>query len=135
MGFNVSMSMGYQLENKDSLKQIAAEILNKSTAQSDICSKIIEQTTSANKELTDIYTQPQLSIMKASTQISLNNSLKETIKYLRTHAKEKRIKQPVFGELWAICASTNDNSEENPYRDELYDFQIDNDVKNIFAAA
>ena len=70
----------------------------------------------------------------ASTQISINNSLKETLKYLKNHANKKSVKAPVLGELWNIFSSNNEASEKNPYKGELYDFEIDKNAKNIFAA-
>ena len=72
--------------------------------------------------------------MKASTQISINNTLKETLKYLKSHAKKETKKTPVFGELWNIASANNQASEKNPYQNELYEYQIDKDTVNIFAA-
>ena len=75
----------------------------------------------------------QWSVLKASTQITLNNSLTETLKYLRAHANDRR-KEHSFGELWKILSVTNENAEKNPYQGELLDFKIDENAKNIFAA-
>ena len=72
---------------------------------------------------------PQLSIIQASSQIILNNSLKETLKYLKSHTNNKPKKQPVLGELWEIA-----NKEDLEYKGELIDFVIDSSLKNIFAA-
>ena len=63
-----------------------------------------------------------------------NNSLKETLKYLKNQANKKSAKAPVLGELWNIFSSNNGASEKNPYKGELYDFEIDKNAKNIFAA-
>ena len=71
---------------------------------------------------------PQLAIIKASSQISVNNSLKETLKYLKTHANKKEIKKHVLGELWDTVKT------EAEYNGELLDFEIDLFAKNIFAA-
>ena len=41
---------------------------------------------------------------------------------------------PVFGELWNIVSTNNEASEKNPYQNELYEYQIDKNAVNIFAA-
>ena len=134
MGFNVSASMGYQLENSEFLRSAAKNILNRS-ASSETTQRIIEKTLfNQDAQLKELYTNPQLSIIKASTQISVNNSLKETLKYLKNHANKKSVKSPVLGELWDIFSAVNEDSEKNPYKGELYDFEIDKSAKNIFAA-
>lgn len=135
MGLNVSMDYSFQLDNKENLKNAAKTILNKSGATSEVTQKIIDQTIFNNdKAIKEIYTNSQLTALKASTQITLNNSLKETLKYLRSHAAQKQQKVPVLGELWNIFSANNEASEKNPYKGELYDFQIDQNTKNIFAA-
>lgn len=135
MGLNVSTSMAFQLENKENLRNTAKNILSNSGATSEATQKIIEKTIfEGDKQLRELYTNPQLSVIKASTQISINSTLKETLKYLKTHANQKVVKEPVLGELWNIFAANNQASEENPYKGELYDFQIDKNAKNIFAA-
>ena len=135
MGLNVSMDYTYQLDNKENLKNAAKNILNRGGASSETVQKIVEQTIFNNdRALKEIYTNPQLNALKASTQITISNSLKETLKYLRTHSAQKQKKTPIFGELWNIFEANNEASEENPYKGELYDFQIDKNAKNIFAA-
>ena len=135
MGFNVSMDYNLQLEHKESLKNTAKTILNNSGASSETAQKIIEKSIfEGDRLLKEQYTNPQMAILKASTQISVNNTLKETLKYLRSHASKKTTKTPIFGELWGILETSNQASEENPYKGELIDFQIDKNAKNIFAA-
>ena len=56
-----------------------------------------------------------------------------TIAKLGNYLRKKEAKKPVFGELWNIVKTTNENSEQNPYHGELYEFHIDME-KNIFAA-
>lgn len=123
MGINITHTMGsfQQFENRENLRNAAKNILNRQNASSESVQKIIDKTV--------FDYNPQLSIIKASTQISINNSLKETLKYLKSHAAKKPAKEPVLGELWNI-ANSNKEIENN----ELYDFEIDNSVKNIFAA-
>ena len=135
MGLNVSASLTYNLDNSEILRSTAKNILNKSGASTEATQKIIEKTLFNNDiALRESYTNPQLSVLKASTQITLNESLKETLKYLKEHANKKVAKKPVFGELWSIFTTNNEASEKNPYHGELYEFEIDKNAKNIFAA-
>ena len=136
MGLNVSMFYSYQLENRESLRNTAKNILSNSGASTEAAQKIIEKTIFDNdRQINEIYTNSQLAVLKASTQISVNGTLKETLKYLKTHAAKKPVKEPVLGELWSIFSANNQSSEQNPYKGELCDFQIDKNAKNIFAAA
>ena len=133
MGLNVSTTMGF--ENREQLRDTAKNILKSSGASGETSSKIIEETIFSNtKSYTDIYPNSQLAILKASTQISMNGSLKETLKYLKEHANRVPTKRPILGELWENFSENNQSSEENPYTGELVDFQIDKNLKNIFAA-
>lgn len=133
MGLNVSMDYTFQLENKDILKNTAKNILNNSGASLEATQNIIDKTLfEGDRLLKEQYTNPQLNILKASTQISINETLKSTLNYLKSHSKPQTKKAPVFGELWKIASVNNEASEENP--NELYDFKIDKNTKNIFAA-
>ena len=136
MGLNVSTTNSYSLDNQEVLRNTAKNILSKGGASSEATQKIIEKTLfDYNNKLKDVYTNPQLSVIKASTQISLNNSLKETLKYLKNQAVKTAHKEPKFGELWNIISVENNASEKNPYKGELCDYQSDKNIKNIFAAA
>ena len=73
------------------------------------------------------YLNPQLAIIKASSQITQNSKLKDTFKYLKSQAAKKSKKEPVLGELWGIL-----NEKEFEYTGELVDFVIDTNTKNIF---
>ena len=116
MALSVSASNSYLLDNQEILRNTAKNILSKGGASAETTQKIIEKTLfNYNNQLKDVYTNPQLSVIKASTQISINNSLKKTLQYLKEQAAKKAPKEPKFGEL---C-----------------DYQIDKNVKNIFAAA
>lgn len=128
MGINITHTMNnFQFENRENLKQTAKKILNKQNATSETMQKIIDKTVFSMPEP---YQNPQLAIIKASSQITLNNSLKETLKYLKSHANKKQTKEPVLGELWNIM----NKKEDNEYNGELLDFEIDSSAKNIFAA-
>lgn len=128
MGLNVSASTGF--ENKDFLKSTARNILTNGGASNEAASKIIDAT--HFERANAIY--PELSVLRAATQITVNTTLNETLRYLKSHANQKSKKTPVFGELWNIFSVNNEASEENPYKGELYDFKIDDNTKNIFAA-
>ena len=135
MGLNISASMAYNLDNGEILRNAAKNILNKGGASEEATRNIIEKTLFNNDAvLREVYTNPQMSVLKASTQITLNESLKETLKYLKEHANRKVTKEPVLGELWNIFTANNEASEKNPDHGELYDFEIDKNAKNIFAA-
>ena len=123
MGINITHTMNsfQQFENRENLRKAAKNILSKQNASSETIQKIIDKTV--------FDYNPQLAIIKASTQISINNSLKETLKYLKNHATKKQAKEAVLGELWNIV-----NSNKNVEINELYDFEIDNSIENIFAA-
>ncbi len=125
---NVSTSMGF--EKYDILRSTAKNILKNNGASTEKAAEVLKQTLLGE---TENAIQAQSSVLKASTQITLNNSLKETLKYLKAHANDKR-KEPKFGELWEILGTTNDSSEKNPYNDELVNFEISKGIVNIFAA-
>ena len=123
MGINVSTSMGF--ENRQFLQNTAKEILQKKGAEPDKAQEVIQKAVFAGS---DFVSSTELNTLKASTQITLNNSLKETLKYLKGHANDKR-KKYVLGELWEQIDENTDN-----YNGELIDFEIDSNLKNIFAA-
>ena len=129
MGLNVSMDYNFRLENRENLRNAAKNILDNGGAPSEATQRIIDKTLFEKQEI-----NPQLSIIKASTQISVNNTLKETLKYLKSHANQKVHKTPMLGDLWNVFSANNEASEQNPYKGELIDFKIDNNAKNIFAA-
>ena len=132
MGLNVSVNYSNQYENKEQLREIAKHILNNGGANSESAKQVIDKSVFlANKTMKDLYTTPQLDVLKASTQITLNNSLKETLKYLKSHSqKSLKYKAPVLGELWKNLEASNSSYKDN----ELYDFELDKNAKNIFAA-
>ena len=120
MGINVSTSMGF--ENQNFLRNTARQILQRSGANEEASESIMKTVVS------DYGMRPETSILGSSVQITLNNSLKETLRYLNAHAKDKR-KKYVLGELWNKL-----EEHENLYHGELIDFEVDFNLKNIFAA-
>ena len=131
MGINITHTLGsFQFENKQNLRHTAKDILNKQGADENTIEKIISKTIFDSDG--KFYSNSQLAIIKASSQMSLNNSLKETLKYLKNHAAEKKTeKAPVLGEIWKLF---NEENVDN-YSGELADFEIDTSAENIFAAA
>lgn len=125
MNFNITSTMNNsQFENKENLRQAAKNILNRKGASTESTNKILEQTI-----FSDYNRRAEIDILKLSSQITMNESLKETLKYLKTKNKEKTNKKVILGELWNSI-----NSEED-YSGELVDFVIDSSLKNIFVAA
>jgi len=126
MSINITHTMNsFQFESRENLRNAAKNILNRQGASTEVTNKILEQAIFSSKN-----SNAQLDILRASTQISLNESLKETLKYLKTQANKKSKKEPIFGELWNVISK-----EEISYEGELVDFVVDSSLKNIFAAA
>lgn len=135
MGLNVSASMesGFRFENKENLKNAAKNILTKAGKSEEAAQNLSQKMImSVDKQIRDSYINPQLAVIKASSQISMNKSLKETLKYLKSHASQKVVKQPVLGELWELFSATK--QEELDDENELMYMVIDLNAKNIFAA-
>ena len=132
MGFNITQTMNSShFENRENLRNAAKNILNRQDASPETSQKIMDKTIFDNAyQMNNVYS-PQLAIIKASSQISANETLKETLKYLKEHATKKVVKEPVFGELWELL----NNNETTTYEGELVDFVIDDSAKNIFIAA
>ena len=129
MGLNITQTLGsFQFENKDQLRQHAKSLLNRQGASEEVVDKIINQTIFKNESSA---INSQLAILNTSSQIILNNNLRETLKYLKNNTSKKVFKKPVFGELWAI--SSHDESEV--YNGELSDYIVDTSSNNIFVAA
>lgn len=130
MGLNITQAMNSShFENRESLRNTAKDILNRQNASQEATQKIMDKTIFNNAtQLSNIYS-PQLAIIKASSQISANGKLKDTLKYLKDKATQKTTKEHVLGELWNLL----DN--EVTYEGELVDFVIDENIKNIFIAA
>lgn len=131
MGLNIAHTMNnMNFENRETLRNTAKEILSRQGASSEVTSTILEKAIfdTPNKG-GDWYINPQLAILKASSQISMNSKMKETLKYIKSNANKKQAKSPVFGELW------NSFQEDLKDTNDLIDFEIDFNAKNIFIAA
>lgn len=132
MSINITHTLNtFNFEGRDSLRNSARDILGRQGASNESMQKIIDETIFDAKQKTVMSSlNPQLAIIKASSQITMNNSMKETLKYLRSQAIKKTKKTPVLGELWESIVT-----KEDSYTGELIDFEIDMEHKNIFAAA
>lgn len=133
MGINITHTTDlFQFENKENLRNTAKNLLSRQGASQQSVQNIMDRTIfNTNNQLKEVYTNQQLAVIKASAQVSMNESLKETIKYLKNHAKKQPAKEPVLGEIWNL---TSKLKEETPYEGELSDYEIDSSLKNIFAA-
>ena len=129
MGLNITHTSNFQFENREHLKNTARDILAKQGASKEVSNKIIDQVI-FNKKSNEVNYEQHLAILKASTQISLNNSLKETLNYLKKRTTKKVSQNAKFGELWEILGE----SKETNYDGDLVDFVVDKNLKNIFAA-
>ena len=121
MGINVSTSMGF--ENRDFLRNTAKQILQKSGTEEKQAESVVR-----NQINVQYGKSAEANIYGMSAQITLNNSLKETLRYLKSHANDRR-KKYVLGELWDMLGE-----QEDSYQGELVDFEVDFNRKNIFAA-
>ena len=133
MGLNITTARDlFQFENQNNLRNAAKNILNKQGASQESVQNIMDKTIfNTDNQIKEVYTNQQLAVLKASAQVSMNESLKETIKYLKQHASKQAPKKPVLGEIWDL---TSKLKEEKPYEGELSDYEIDSSLKNIFAA-
>jgi len=129
MGINITHTMNnLPFENRENLRDAAKNILNRHGASNESVQNIFDKTIfNSNGQ---IYSNTQLAIIKASAQVSKNQSLKETLKYLKSHAGQKKAKAPVLGELWDTMEKSQDS-----YEGDLVNFVIDESLENIFAAA
>ena len=128
MGLNITHTNSFNFENKENLRRTAQDILQKQGTSKESSENILNKAIFSSKNHTEMAYAPQLAIIKASSQISINNPLKETLKYLNAHATKKASKEPIFGEIWELF------DKECKYEGELIDFEIDKSAVNIFAA-
>lgn len=128
MGINVTQTMnGYQFENRENQRNTVMKIFTKQGSSEQAAEELMNKNI-FNFSDSKMYSNAQLSILKAASQISLNDSLKETLKYLKNHNTVKKAKQPILGELWNLFSR-----EQYEYTDSL-EWDIDYSAENIFAA-
>lgn len=127
MGINITQT-NYSFENRENLRNTAREILNKQNNSNEPAQNILNKTIFGSES--SIYSNAQLSILKASSQISINGTLKETLKYLKNNPVKKTDKRVILGELWDLFTQ---NENDKPV--EISDWEIDYSAENIFAAA
>jgi len=130
MGINITQTMGgYQFENRENQRNTAKEIFSKQGATDESLNEVMDKTIfSFSNNNTNVYSNVQLSIIKAASQINVNDSLKETLKYLKSHTAKRQEKEYVLGELWDMFTK-----EQKEYENTI-DLEIDFSAENIFAA-
>ena len=74
MQINISHTNSFQFENRENLKNYAKNILTRQGASQETSQRLVDQTIFTRQEAN--YA-PHLAIIKASSQISLNNNLKD----------------------------------------------------------
>lgn len=127
MKLNIAQTTNsYGFENRENQNDVAMGILKRQGASEDVMQKLAQKTIFDSTE-GRIYSNAQLSILKAASQISLNGNLKETLKYLKKPVK-KETKTPVLGELWNLFTQKQEEFIE------VYDWEVDFSAENIFAA-
>ena len=128
MGINITQTMnGHQFENKEQQRNIIKEIFDEKECSEETTDNVISKTIFNSKD-SIIYSSAQLSILKAASQISINGTLKETLKYIKNNPVKQTTKTPILGELWNLF-----NQEQNEYND-IVELEIDYSAVNIFAA-
>jgi hypothetical protein len=126
MGINITGTMNTsQFENRENLRNAAKNILNKTHSSKVSIDNII------NDNIFDYKNEIEKNNYNGINQVILNQSLKETLKYLKKNSQKKEKKQAKLGELWTLF----NNSENDNIENELLDFTLDPNAKNIFAAA
>jgi len=123
MGLNIIHTNSFQFESRNNMMNAAKDILKRQGETTESADKFVERVFTSIKELDN----SNLAIIKASYQMKINDSLKETLNYLKQHSNKKLEKKPIFGEIW-------DSLSEENYDGELIDFVIDENLENIFAA-
>ena len=128
MGINITQTFtNFQFENRENLRNTAKEILQRQGSSKEAVERVIDKTLFDGDGM--MYSNSQLAIIKAASQISLNNPLKETLKYLKSHPTKKSEKVPKLGELWNVFS----NNDDATFDEDI--IEIDYSLKNIFAAA
>lgn len=125
MGINVWTTMGF--ENRNFQGGTAQKSEHKGAVTEENSVQISQ---SAKTYVHAEGVKTDLGIYMPVSQFTQTASLKETLKYLQAHAKDKR-KRYILGELWE---SLGDYEGEDDYSGELVDFEINFGLKNIFAA-
>ena len=123
MSINVSTSMGF--EKRENLRDSAKNILQRKGSDSSNAGRIAE---SVVYDFVEDNLTGQ-TVLKATTQVSFDKNLKDTLNYLRAHANDRRKKEYILGELWQTFSDKKDSCTN-----ELIDFVVDFNSKNIFAA-
>ena len=126
MGINVSTKM--EFTNREFLKKPAKKFAGKENDESGKKQNNRQEIINDNS----IYlSAAEVTILKNNSQVSINNNLKETLKYLQMHAQDKR-KQHILGELWGKMSDSLKDTKDDI--NVLADFEVNFEGNNIFAA-
>ena len=128
MELNIAQTNSFNFESRENLKNAAKNILTQKGSSEEAAKKFIEETIFSDIE----YNTPQREIYATSVQLSINNSLKETLKYLKKQNYKKQTKKSILGELWETFENTE--SYATPIDNNTIEFVIDEKAVNIFAA-
>lgn len=126
MGINISSSMNFK--NQQFPKKSAKEAAKKNDAESNEAENFSERVYSANSKSVSFI---ETNLFKSLADVALNNSLNETLAYLKAQTYDKH-KKYVLGELWEQF--NQNKTEDEIFQGELIDFEVDNNLENIFAA-
>ena len=128
MELNIAQTNSFNFENRENLKNAAKNILSKQGASDEAAKKFVEETIFSDIE----YCLPQNEVLAAALQFNISDSLKETLRYLKSQNYKKQTKKNVLGELW----ETFENTESYAVGIDHYteEFIIDETAVNIFAA-
>ena len=130
MGLNITQAMNFsQFESKENLRNAAKNILKRQTNSEEAVKKIFDDTTIFTSQSNSFKISAHDSILKASVQATMSESLKETLKYLKSCTNKKEIKNPVFGELYKSY------SDKDSEVFEALELEFDFSANNFFIAA
>ena len=119
---NVSTTMGF--ENRNFQNGTAQKSEQKGAVAEE---NSVQSLSSVKPYLQAEEFKTDLNIYIPAVLFTQSGSLKETLKYLQSHAKDKR-KQHILGELWE---SIVEYEGEEDYCGELVDFVIDSELEDI----
>jgi len=123
MGTNLAIPMGYvNYKFQQNQEKAKSKQKNKSVSKEKV-QEIQEQDKSI---FTEVKSAPSLTTISGSVQIKLDNTLRETIKYLRT--KNYEVKSKI-----AIEKFLDEEEKKPPVITDIMDLEIDYS-NNIFAA-
>ena len=127
MDISVSTNMGFEnRENQQNVQKHSQKHVAQATTET-----VQESSPRIISGLGSPWNSKEIAELVASTQMTLNGSLKETLNYLKRSRNNSKM-SPIFGELWEELENEPDEYLDF---DEIIDYIIDKKIKNIFEAA